>query len=608
MKPRLLILGSALFVLIVYLALTKASLTLDEKNKAEQEQIAPTANKVTVKEFVTMAKAGQLTKGVIYYVTADSSTVQLEAHPSGKSPYKTFVSEGKLLPEDARILRDANFQESLTAKKKPPLPGNPFSVALWLMQVALFFSFVAFCAFVLSRTVQRLTAASGNKPAITPKERFCDVAGCNQAIEEVKEVVDYLKHPQKFGSAGGRMPGGLILYGPPGTGKTLLAKAIAGEAGVPFYAKTGADFIEVFVGVGPARVRKTFKEARKNAPCIIFIDEADAIGSRGAGESGGDKEERRTIDALLSEMDGFQGREGVVIVAATNDLSRLDPALLRPGRLDRKIAVDLPDAAGRLSILNVHKTKFKITDSLNMEKVAKFTTGFSGADLKNLLNEAALAAGKEERAITFADIDQSRDKVLWGRERALTVMPHERRITCVHEAGHALIQALAADTNIEVHKITIIPRGSSMGSTLLTKRHESYNQSKKQLLNAIRLFCAGRAAEAEIIGEISSGAHGDIVEANKIARAMVYAYGMGSHGFYTSAKGEPTDDLEKDISQILSQAMDDARRTIRDNRRAVEAIAEALDKKETLLASEIYAIIQEHPGQQAASPCLESIS
>ena len=606
MKPRLLILGSALFVLIVYLALTKASLTLDEKNKAEQEQIAPTANKVTVKEFVTMAKAGQLTKGVIYYVTADSSTVQLEAHPSGKSPYKTFVSEGKLLPEDARILRDANFQESLTAKKKPPLPGNPFSVALWLMQVALFFSFVAFCAFVLSRTVQRLTAASGNKPAITPKERFCDVAGCNQAIEEVKEVVDYLKHPQKFGSAGGRMPGGLILYGPPGTGKTLLAKAIAGEAGVPFYAKTGADFIEVFVGVGPARVRKTFKEARKNAPCIIFIDEADAIGSRGAGESGGDKEERRTIDALLSEMDGFQGREGVVIVAATNDLSRLDPALLRPGRLDRKIAVDLPDAA--VSILNVHKTKFKITDSLNMEKVAKFTTGFSGADLKNLLNEAALAAGKEERAITFADIDQSRDKVLWGRERALTVMPHERRITCVHEAGHALIQALAADTNIEVHKITIIPRGSSMGSTLLTKRHESYNQSKKQLLNAIRLFCAGRAAEAEIIGEISSGAHGDIVEANKIARAMVYAYGMGSHGFYTSAKGEPTDDLEKDISQILSQAMDDARRTIRDNRRAVEAIAEALDKKETLLASEIYAIIQEHPGQQAASPCLESIS
>ena len=358
---------------------------------------------------------------------------------------------------------------------------------------------------------------------------FKDVAGCEEAKEEVSEVVEFLKDPKKFQRIGGRIPKGVLMVGPPGTGKTLLAKAVAGEAEVPFFSISGSDFVEMFVGVGAARVRDMFEQGRKNAPCIVFIDEIDAVGrQRGAGLGGGNDEREQTLNSLLVEMDGFGDHEGVIIIAATNRPDVLDNALLRPGRFDRQVTIDLPDLNGRHEILQVHAKKIVLAEEVNLEHVARNTPGFSGADLANLLNEGALIAARyNKKVVEMQDLDDARDKISFGRERRKLMDDEDRRITAFHEAGHAIIQALVDDGQMPVHKVTIIPRGQSLGSTMFIPKKDMLNHSRRRLLDGICCAMGGRAAEEIVIGDVTSGAYGDIRMATKRARHMVCDWGNG---------------------------------------------------------------------------------
>ncbi|MFA5262967.1 MAG: ATP-dependent zinc metalloprotease FtsH, partial [Opitutaceae bacterium] len=344
------------------------------------------------------------------------------------------------------------------------------------------------------------------------KITFQDVAGCDEAKEEISEVVEFLKDPKKFTRMGGRIPKGILLVGAPGTGKTLLAKAVAGEADVPFFSVSGSDFVEMFVGVGASRVRDMFEQGRKNAPCIIFIDEIDAVGrQRGAGLGGGNDEREQTLNSLLVEMDGFDTTEGVIIVAATNRPDVLDSALLRPGRFDRQIYVDLPDLVGREQILRVHAKKVSLADTVDLTIIARGTAGLSGAELANLLNESALlAARRNKKKVDMQDLDDARDKVQFGRERRRLMDDEEKKLTAYHEAGHALIQAILDDGNMPVHKVTIIPRGRSLGSTMFIPKKDILTHSMHGILSQIAMGLGGRLAEEIVLGEISSGAYSDI--------------------------------------------------------------------------------------------------
>ncbi|MGE6756163.1 ATP-dependent zinc metalloprotease FtsH [Rossellomorea sp. NPDC071047] len=441
------------------------------------------------------------------------------------------------------------------------------------------------------------------------KVRFKDVAGADEEKQELVEVVEFLKDPRKFSEVGARIPKGVLLVGPPGTGKTLLARAVAGEAGVPFFSISGSDFVEMFVGVGASRVRDLFENAKKNAPCIIFIDEIDAVGrQRGAGLGGGHDEREQTLNQLLVEMDGFGANEGIIIVAATNRPDILDPALLRPGRFDRQITVDRPDLKGREAVLKVHSHNKPLDDSVDLKAIAMRTPGFSGADLENLLNEAALVAAREDKKkIDMRDIDEATDRVIAGpAKKSRVISEKERKIVAFHEAGHTVI-GLVLDEADMVHKVTIVPRGQAGGYAVMLPKEDRYFMTKPELLDKITGLLGGRVAEEIIFGDVSTGAHNDFQRATGIARKMVTEYGMsdklGPLQFGQSQGGQVflgrdinseqnysdaiAYEIDLEMQRLIKESYERAKRILTENRDKLELIAKTLLDIETLDAAQI---------------------
>ena len=452
---------------------------------------------------------------------------------------------------------------------------------------------------------------------------FNNVAGCDEAKEEVSEIVDFLKDPKRFRKIGGKIPKGVLMVGPPGTGKTLLAKAVAGEADVPFFSISGSDFVEMFVGVGAARVRDMFEQGRKSAPCLIFIDEIDAVGrQRGAGLGGGNDEREQTLNSLLVEMDGFDGHEGVIIIAATNRPDVLDNALLRPGRFDRQVVIDLPDLEGREAILKVHAKKIKLADDVELLSLARATAGFSGADLANLLNEGALiAARRRKKMAERIDLDDAREKISFGTERRRVMDEEDRKIIAYHEAGHAIVQAVVDDGLLPIHKVTIIPRGQSLGSTMFTPKKDILNHSKRRVLNQVCCAMGGRAAEEIEIGDVTSGAAGDIRMATNIARSMVCDWGMSDLGMISFGDKQDQVFLGKELSRAqnyseetaqkidyaIKEIIDDqynrAKKILNDNIDALHTSAAALLEHETIEGKHIHEILDDG---KISSPIIKS--
>ncbi|MEO0087863.1 MAG: ATP-dependent zinc metalloprotease FtsH [candidate division WOR-3 bacterium] len=446
-----------------------------------------------------------------------------------------------------------------------------------------------------------------------PKVTFEDVAGVDEAKEELKEVIEFLKAPAKFQKLGGRIPKGVLLVGPPGTGKTLLAKAVAGEAGVPFLSISGSEFVEMFVGVGAARVRDLFEQAKKNAPCIVFIDEIDAVGrQRGAGIGGGHDEREQTLNQLLAEMDGFDTTEGIIIIAATNRPDILDPALLRPGRFDRKIVVDRPDVKGREEILKVHTRKVPLDKDVDLKILARSTPGFSGADLANMVNEAALLAARRGRdKVTMQDFEDAKDKVLMGIERrSLLISEQEKRWIAYHEAGHALVSKLIPGTD-PIHKVTIIPRGMALGVTQQLPIDDRRIYSKTYCVNQLTVMLGGRAAEEIVFGDISTGSRDDIDKATQLARMMVCEWGMSEKlgpltlgkreeeiflgkefGLHRSISEETAKIIDEEIKNFVEGAHQKALEIIKNNEQLLHRIANKLLEKEILTGEEIDEIIK----------------
>ena len=441
---------------------------------------------------------------------------------------------------------------------------------------------------------------------------FKDVAGLTEEKEEVQELIDFLKNPKKFTSMGARIPKGVLLVGPPGTGKTLLARAVAGEAKVPFYYISGSDFVELFVGIGASRVRDMFKQAKMNAPCLIFIDEIDAVGrQRGTGLGGGHDEREQTLNQLLTEMDGFGANEGIIIIAATNRPDVLDPALLRPGRFDRQVTVSLPDKNARIEILKVHAKNKTLAKEVTLENLAKRTPGFSGADLENLLNEAALlAVRRNKKEITMEDIDEATDRVLMGPAKVTKkYTDKEKRLVAFHEAGHA-VMGLKLDGANEVQKITIIPRGHAGGYTMMTPKEESFNYTKKELLESICGLLGGRVAEEVTFGEITTGAHDDFKKATKIARSMVTEYGMSSLGpmmleepsentflgrDYTKNRNisdTVAHEIDEEMRSIINNCYEKTKKIINENKELLSLIANALLEDEIITKEEIDYLVE----------------
>ena len=441
---------------------------------------------------------------------------------------------------------------------------------------------------------------------------FKDVAGLTEEKEEVQELIDFLKNPKKFTSMGARIPKGVLLVGPPGTGKTLLARAVAGEAKVPFYYISGSDFVELFVGIGASRVRDMFKQAKMNAPCLIFIDEIDAVGrQRGTGLGGGHDEREQTLNQLLTEMDGFGANEGIIIIAATNRPDVLDPALLRPGRFDRQVTVSLPDKNARIEILKVHAKNKVLAKNITLEYLAKRTPGFSGADLENLLNEAALlAVRRNKKEITMAEIDEATDRVLMGPAKVTKkYTDKEKKLVAFHEAGHA-VMGLKLDGANEVQKITIIPRGHAGGYTMMTPKEESFNYTKNELLESICGLLGGRVAEEVTFGEITTGAHDDFKKATKIARSMVTEYGMSSLGpmmleepdgntflgrDYTKNRNisdTVAHEIDEEMRSIINNCYEKTKKIISENKDLLSLIANTLLEEETITKEEIDFLVE----------------
>ena len=481
---------------------------------------------------------------------------------------------------------------------------------------------VGFCLFLM-----RQMQAGGNKALSFGKSRarllsaqqkkvtFKDVAGTDEAKEELQEIIEFLKDPQKFQKLGGRIPKGVLLVGPPGTGKTLLARAIAGEANVPFFSISGSDFVEMFVGVGASRVRDLFEQGKKNAPCIIFIDEIDAVGRhRGAGLGGGHDEREQTLNALLVEMDGFESNEGVILIAATNRPDVLDPALLRPGRFDRRVVVARPDVKGREEILRVHTRKKPIADDVDLSIIARGTPGFSGADLESLANEAALWAARQNRKfILMADFEMAKDKVLMGVERkSLILSDEEKKNTAYHEAGHAIVAAMTPGAD-PVHKVTIIPRGMALGLTMQLPTDDKHSYTKEHLEGMLAVLMGGRTAEEMFLGHITTGAGNDIERATDIARNMVCEWGMSELGPLAFGKKEEAIflgreiaqhrdfseatavDIDKEVKRIVNIAYESAKNIQNTHRDVLERIAQGLLEREVLDALEVRMLIEGKP-------------
>ncbi len=487
-----------------------------------------------------------------------------------------------------------------------------------LMNALPFLLLVGFLVFTL-----RQMQAGGNKALSFGKSRakllnnqqkrvtFKDVAGVEEAKDELQEIIEFLKDPQKFQKLGGRIPKGVLMVGPPGTGKTLLAKAVAGEANVPFFSISGSDFVEMFVGVGASRVRDLFEQGKKNAPCIIFVDEIDAVGRhRGAGLGGGHDEREQTLNQLLVEMDGFESNEGVILMASTNRPDVLDPALLRPGRFDRQIVVSYPDVRGREGILKVHTRKIPLDETINVNIIARGTPGFTGADLANLVNEAALAAARRnQKFVTMRDLEFAKDKVMMGPERrSMVISEKERRLTAIHEAGHTLVGMNIPESD-PVHKVTIVPRGRALGVTYYLPEQDILGRTKEELLAMIANAMGGRIAEELYIGSITTGASNDIERATELARSMVCQYGMSELGPLAYGKKEEqvflgreiaqhrdfSEDtaikIDREVSRIVSEQYERAKKILFDNKVSMENLTAALLERETLDNVQIRRII-----------------
>ncbi len=573
--------------------------------------------KVQDKEIEKITMTGNLIEGA--YRPTDSS--------QSSRPFRTVIPKGS---EEtfATTLNDQGVRVTVTDDEQ----GSWIYVLLtsWFPIIL----FVAFWIFLM-----RQMQSGGNKALSFGKSRarlssnqqkkvtFNDVAGIEEAKEELQEIIEFLKEPQKFQKLGGRIPKGVLLMGPPGTGKTLLARAIAGEASVPFFSISGSDFVEMFVGVGASRVRDLFEQGKKNAPCIVFIDEIDAVGRhRGAGLGGGHDEREQTLNQLLVEMDGFESNEGVILIAATNRPDVLDPALLRPGRFDRQVVVTLPDIKGRDAILKVHTRKIPLSKDVDLSVLARGTPGFSGAQLANMVNEAALHAARYDRkAVVMVDFEQAKDKVLMGKERKSMIMNEgEKKNTAYHEAGHALVAYMLPETD-PLHKVTIIPRGRALGVTMQLPEEDKYNYTKGYMEGSIAIIMGGRAAEQIFLGSCTTGASNDLERSTDLARKMVCEWGMSTElGPLTFGKKEEQIFLGREIAQhqdyseetavridqevkkLVLEGYSNAEEILKDNREPLVRLAEALLEYETLDLEQIDAVIKGEPMKVREEPKQES--
>jgi cell division protease FtsH len=562
----------------------------------------------------------QVAQGHVQKVTIRGDEIRgIYAPAAGKrdTTFRTYAPNYPKLVED---LREKGVGIEVTPLKDSSLVSALVMYGPLILLVAIWF--------VIMRQMQ----AGGNKALsfgksraklLTPTQKkvtFKDVAGVEEAKVELQEIIEFLKDPQKFQKLGGKIPKGVLLIGPPGTGKTLLARAVAGEANVPFFTISGSDFVEMFVGVGASRVRDLFEQGKKNAPCIIFIDEIDAVGRhRGAGLGGGHDEREQTLNALLVEMDGFDTNEGVILVAATNRPDVLDPALLRPGRFDRRVVVDSPDLRGREQILKVHTRQTPLAESVDLSVIARGTPGFSGADLANLVNEAALNAARfNKKKVEMIDFEYAKDKVMMGPERKSMIMTEqEKRNTAYHEGGHALVAAMLPDAD-PLHKVTIIPRGRALGVTMQLPAEDKYSHTKEYLESTITVMMGGRIAEERFIGHMTTGAGNDLEKATDLARKMVCEWGMSELGPLTFGKVEgeiflgrdfgrtqdysegTANQIDAEVKRIVTDAYGRARKIITDNEKSMHRLARTLLEKEVLDGEEVLQIIAEETGIDVA--------
>jgi len=579
----------------------------------------PAVHELTQLEFYKALDEGKIVEPVIRFSDRDEGATYL----TGEMETDKVDEDGKpvtdkngdpvrvkyrvpLVPGENESLMEDLFRQQIQVKvNERRSPISPLMLNLLFIGGTLFLFYWFFYrkmgsgdgVFGFGKSRAKLLDGKAEKAKVT----FADVAGVDEAKEEVQEIVAFLKEPAVFRKLGGRIPKGVLLVGPPGTGKTLLAKAIAGEAQVPFFAISGSDFEEMFVGVGASRMRDMFAEAKKKAPCIIFIDEIDSIGMKrtGAGALGGNRYNEQTLNTMLVEMDGFSPNEGVIVIAATNRPDTLDAALLRPGRFDRQVMIDLPTLKGREEILALHGKKIKFGPDADLSRIARGTPGFSGADLANLLNEAALmAVRKKLEAVDMETLEEARDKVLWGRERkSAGYSQKDREITAWHESGHAILQLLAKNAD-PLHKVTIIPRGRALGVTMSLPERDILNRTKSHFLDELVICCGGRIAEKMFTGEISTGAAQDIAMATEIARKMVCTYGM-SDKFGFQAFNEPSPyaaieamppafseetsrAIDAEVAKLVSDAYAKAEKSISENKEKVELLAKTLLERETM--------------------------
>ena len=573
-------------------------------------------HELTFTEFIEEVDAGRISE-----VTIAGQKVNGKFRGGGKYPEgETFLT---FLPPDysdelVRELRASNVVITAEEPRENPLIQFLVFWAPILLIIGLWIFFMRQMQTGGNKALSFGKSKAKLMNTVGKKVTFKDVAGVEEAKEELSEIVEFLKEPQKFQKLGGKIPKGVLLMGPPGTGKTLLARAIAGEANVPFFSISGSDFVEMFVGVGASRVRDLFEQGKKNAPCIVFIDEIDAVGRhRGAGLGGGHDEREQTLNQLLVEMDGFESNEGVILIAATNRPDVLDPALLRPGRFDRRVVVDRPDINGRLGILEVHTREIPLAEDVDLRTIARGTPGFAGADLANLVNEAALVAARRDRkAVTMDDFEFAKDKVLMGVERKTLMMTEdEKRVTAYHEAGHALVAAFLPGSD-PLHKVTIIPRGRALGLTMQLPLEDKYTHKKAYVEAQIAILMGGRVAEELTQEDVTTGAGNDIERATDLARKMVREWGMSDLGpVALGANGEPvflgrdyaersdySDEtasrIDAEITRLVEGGHRKATDILEEHRELLDRLARELLERESLEGSEVYDLIEAAPGRR----------
>ncbi len=581
------------------------------------QQGKPPRGELTFSQFVE-----EVERSRVQSVTIRGQRLTGELRSGGAQPEEFFTHLPPEFPELITLLREHEVEITAQEPKDSPIIAALLTWAPVLLIVGLWIFFMRQMqsggnrALSFGKSKAKLLNASGKKVT------FKDVAGVEEAKEELSEIVEFLKDPQKFQRLGGKIPKGVLLMGPPGTGKTLLARAIAGEANVPFFSISGSDFVEMFVGVGASRVRDLFEQGKKNAPCIIFIDEIDAVGRhRGAGLGGGHDEREQTLNQLLVEMDGFETNEGVILIAATNRPDVLDPALLRPGRFDRRVVVDRPDINGRLGILQVHTRTIPLAEDVSLEVIARGTPGFAGADLANLVNEAALVAARRSlKKVDMESFEYAKDKVMMGTERkSMMLSEDEKEITAYHEAGHALVAAFLTEAD-PLHKITIIPRGRALGLTMQLPTEDKYTYKKRYVNAQIAILMGGRVAEEITQEDVTTGAGNDIERATDLARQMVCEWGMSDLGpLNYSDSNEPVFlgrdisqrsdysestavEIDRQIKKIVDKGYARAREILTEHSEVLERIARELLEKEAIDGSKVYEIILEMTGQDVSRP------